>query len=147
MFEEFTDHARKAMALANREAMRLDCQYISGEHILLGIISEGAGTGATILKKLDIELKSLCSDLESNVKSQRDSAGPGRPYSRPKALGIIETAIAEARAMRDRHIGTEHLLLGVAREKDGGAASALSKHGASVQKIREEIVIARGTGD
>src|SRR5207247_1216640 len=57
MFERFTDRARKVMALANQEAQRFNHEYIGTEHILLGLVKEGSGVGANVLKNLDVDLK------------------------------------------------------------------------------------------
>ncbi|MHC4194872.1 MAG: Clp protease N-terminal domain-containing protein, partial [Planctomycetota bacterium] len=56
MFERFTDRARKVMALANQEAQRFNHEYIGTEHILLGLVKEGSGVGATVLKNLDVDI-------------------------------------------------------------------------------------------
>ena len=55
MFERLTDRARKVMALANQEAQRFNHEYIGTEHILLGLVKEGSGVGANVLKNLDID--------------------------------------------------------------------------------------------
>ena len=59
MFERFTDRARKVMALANQEAQRFNHEYIGTEHILLGLVKEGSGVGATVLKNLDGAVREL----------------------------------------------------------------------------------------
>jgi ATP-dependent Clp protease ATP-binding subunit ClpC len=69
MFERFTDRARKVMALANQEAQRFNHEYIGTEHILLGLVKEGSGVGATVLKNLDVDIKKLRFGVEKLVKS------------------------------------------------------------------------------
>src|SRR5690606_17180852 len=59
MFERFTDRARKVMALANQEAQRFNHEYIGTEHILLGLVKEGSGVGANVLKNLDVDLRKV----------------------------------------------------------------------------------------
>ena len=67
MFERLTDRARKVMALANQEAQRLNHEYIGTEHILLGLVKEGSGVGANVLKNLDIDLRKVRLEVEKDV--------------------------------------------------------------------------------
>jgi ATP-dependent Clp protease ATP-binding subunit ClpC len=69
MFERFTDRARKVMALANQEAQRFNHEYIGTEHILLGLVKEGSGVGANVLKNLDVDLRKVRLEVEKLVKS------------------------------------------------------------------------------
>ncbi|MBP8305103.1 MAG: hypothetical protein KBE04_13370, partial [Phycisphaerae bacterium] len=69
MFERFTDRARKVMALANQEAQRFNHEYLGTEHILLGLIKEGSGVGAAVLKNLDVDLKRLRVEVEKLVQA------------------------------------------------------------------------------
>ena len=64
MFDRFTDRARKVMALANQEAQRFNQDYIGTEHILLGLLKEGSGVGATVLKNLEVDIKKLKSPMD-----------------------------------------------------------------------------------
>ena len=65
MFERLTDRARKVMALANQEAQRFNHEYIGTEHILLGLVKEGSGVGANVLKHLEIDLRKVSGQFES----------------------------------------------------------------------------------
>lgn len=69
MFERFTDRARKVMALANQEAQRFNHEYLGTEHVLLGLIKEGSGVGANVLKNLNLDLHKIRSEVEKLVKS------------------------------------------------------------------------------
>ena len=69
MFERFTDRARKVMALANQEAQRFNHEYIGTEHILLGLVKEGSGVGANVLKNLDVDIKKLRLEIESRTST------------------------------------------------------------------------------
>ena len=64
MFERFTDRARKVFALANQEAQRLSHEYIGTEHVLLGLVREGTGVGANVLKNLGVQLSRIRSEFE-----------------------------------------------------------------------------------
>ncbi len=140
MFERFTDRARKVMALANQEAQRLNHEYIGTEHILLGLVKEGSGVGATVLKQLDVDLRKVRIEVEKLVKSGPDMVTMGRLPQTPRAKKVIEYAIEEARTLGHNYVGTEHLLLGLLREQDGVAAQVLVNLGLKLEDVREEVL-------
>jgi ATP-dependent Clp protease ATP-binding subunit ClpC len=131
MFERFTDRARKVMALANQEAQRFNHEYIGTEHILLGLVKEGSGVGANVLKNLDVDLRKVRLEVEKLVKSGPDMVTMGKLPQTPRAKKVIEYAIEEARNLNHNYVGTEHLLLGLLREHDGVAAQVLMNLGSS----------------
>ncbi len=140
MFERFTDRARKVMALANQEAQRLNHEYIGTEHILLGLVKEGSGVGATVLKQLDVDLRKVRLEVEKLVKSGPDMVTMGRLPQTPRAKKVIEYAIEEARNLGHNYVGTEHLLLGLLREQDGVAAQVLMNLGLKLEEVRQEVL-------
>ncbi len=140
MFERFTDRARKVMALANQEAQRLNHEYIGTEHILLGLVKEGSGVGATVLKQLDVDLRKVRLEVEKLVKSGPDMVTMGRLPQTPRAKKVIEYAIEEARSLGHNYVGTEHLLLGLLREQDGVAAQVLVNLGLKLEDVRDEVL-------
>ena len=119
MFERLTDRARKVMALANQEAQRFNHEYIGTEHILLGLVKEGSGVGANVLKHLGIDLRKVRLEVEKLVKSGPDMVTMGKLPQTPRAKKVIEYAIEEARSLNHNYVGTEHLLLGLLRDPDG----------------------------
>jgi ATP-dependent Clp protease ATP-binding subunit ClpC len=146
MFERFTDRARKVMALANQEAQRFNHEYIGTEHILLGLVKEGSGVGANVLKNLDIDLRKVRLEVEKLVKSGPDMVTMGKLPQTPRAKKVIEYAIEEARALNHNYVGTEHLLLGLLREHDGVAAQVLMNLGLKLEEVREEVLNLLGAG-
>ena len=146
MFERFTDRARKIMALANQEAQRFNHEYIGTEHILLGLVKEGSGVGATVLKNLDVDIKKLRLEVEKLVKSGPDMVTMGKLPQTPKAKKAIEYAIEEARALNHNYVGTEHILLGMLRETEGIAAQVLMNLGLKLEDVRQEVLNLLGAG-
>jgi ATP-dependent Clp protease ATP-binding subunit ClpC len=146
MFERFTDRARKVMALANQEAQRFNHEYIGTEHILLGLVKEGSGVGANVLKNLDVDLRKVRLEVEKLVKSGPDMVSYGRLPQTPRAKKVIEFAIEEARNLNHNYVGTEHLLLGLLREHDGVAAQVLMNLGLKLDEVREEVLNLLGAG-
>ena len=140
MFERFTDRARKVMALANQEAQRFNHEYIGTEHILLGLVKEGSGVGATVLKNLDVDIKKLRLAIEKRVKSGPDMVTMGKLPQTPRAKKVIEYAIEEARALNHNYVGTEHILLGLLRETEGIAAQVLMDMDMKLEDVRQEVL-------
>jgi ATP-dependent Clp protease ATP-binding subunit ClpC len=147
MFERFTDRARKVMALANQEAQRLNHEYIGTEHILLGLVKEGSGVGANVLKNLDIDLRKVRMEVEKLVKAGPEMVTMGRLPQTPRAKKVIEYAIEEARNLNHNYVGTEHLLLGLLREHDGVAAQVLMNLNLKLEEVREEVLNLLGAGN
>jgi ATP-dependent Clp protease ATP-binding subunit ClpC len=146
MFERLTDRARKVMALANQEAQRFNHEYIGTEHILLGLVKEGSGVGANVLKNLDVDLRKVRLEVEKLVKSGPDMVTMGKLPQTPRAKKVIEYAIEEARNLNHNYVGTEHLLLGLLREHDGVAAQVLMNLGLKLEQVREEVLNLLGAG-
>ncbi|HNO78766.1 MAG TPA: ATP-dependent Clp protease ATP-binding subunit [Phycisphaerae bacterium] len=146
MFERFTDRARKVMALANQEAQRFNHEYIGTEHVLLGLVKEGSGVGANVLKNIDVDLRKVRLEVEKLVKSGPDMVTMGRLPQTPRAKKVIEYAIEEARNLNHNYVGTEHLLLGLLREQDGVAAQVLMNLNLKLDEVREEVLNLLGAG-
>jgi ATP-dependent Clp protease ATP-binding subunit ClpC len=150
MYERCTDRARKVMQLAKQEARRYLHEYIGTEHILLGLVKEGSGVAANVLKNLDIELRKVQLDIEAIV--QRGPAGGqlflGKLPHTPRAKKAIEYAVEEARNLNHNYVGTEHLLLGILRERDGMAAEVLMNLGLKLEDVRKAVldVLGRSPG-
>jgi ATP-dependent Clp protease ATP-binding subunit ClpC len=145
MFERFTDRARKVLALANQEAQLFNHEYIGTEHILLGLVKEGSGVGATVLRNLDVDIKKLRLEVEKLVKSGPDMVRTGKLPQTPRAKNVIEYAIEESRALSHNYVGTEHILLGLLRESDGIAGQVLVNLGLKLEDVRQEVVNAPGS--
>jgi len=145
MFNRFTERARKVIFLAREEAKRLDHDYLGTEHILLGLIREGEGVGATALQNLGIDLAQVRAEVEKAVGRGGGALFVGQIPFTPRAKKVLELAITEARNLGHNYIGTEHLLLGLIREAEGLAAQVLTNLGADLTKVREEVSTLLGT--
>ncbi len=145
-FERFTDRARKVMQLANQEAQRFNHEYVGTEHILLGLIKEGSGVAANVLRNLDVDLKKIRLEVEKLVQTGPDMVTMGRLPLTPRARKVIEYATEEARNLNHNYIGTEHLLLGLLREQEGVAAQVLMNLGLKLEEVREEVLNLLGHG-
>src|SRR6201998_1180908 len=146
MYESFTDRARKVMQLANQEAQRFNHEYIGTEHILLGLVKEGSGVAANVLKNLDIDLRKIRLEVEKLVKSGPDMVTMGKLPQTPRAKKVIEYSMEEARNLNHNYVGTEHILLGLLREQEGVAAQVLMNLGLKLEDVREEVLNLLGHG-
>ena len=146
MYERFTDRARKVMQLANQEAQRFNHEYIGTEHILLGLVKEGSGVAANVLKNLDVDLRKIRIEVEKIVQTGPDMVTMGKLPQTPRAKKVIEYAMDEARNLNHNYVGTEHLLLGLLREQEGVAAQVLMNLGMKLEDVRDEVLNLLGHG-
>ena len=117
MFGRFTDSFRKAMTLANQEAQRYNHEYIGTEHVLLGLAKENEGIGFQVLHNFSIDIDKLRKEIEKQIKIGDNTAYQDKLPHTPQAKKTVECAIDESRALNHREIGTEHLLLGLLKDK------------------------------
>lgn len=140
MFDRFTDRARKVMGLARQEAQRFNHEYIGTEHILLGLIQEGSGVAANVLRNLDVDLEKIRREIEKIVHSGPPMVTMGQLPFTPRAKKVLELSVEEATNLGHNYIGTEHLLLGLIRENEGVAAQVLMNLGLKLEEVREEVL-------
>jgi ATP-dependent Clp protease ATP-binding subunit ClpC len=141
MYERFTDRARKVMQLANQECQRFNHEYIGTEHLLIGLAKEGSGVASNVLKNMGVSLAAARVEVEKII-----IAGPqgqmmmGKIPHSPRLKKVIEYAIDEAKLLNHNYVGTEHLLLGLVREKEGVAAQVLFNLGVKLEDVRQAIL-------
>ena len=140
--EKFTQRAELAIENARLAAGEMGHGYIGTEHLLLGIMMESDGLGARILLRHGIDK----AQLWRIVLRANGSGSPGRPEQglTPRARQAVEQAAQEARQLQQGYIGTEHLLLGLLRQNDCGAAASLREAGAELNDIYTDIMAVFG---
>jgi ATP-dependent Clp protease ATP-binding subunit ClpC len=138
-FDKFTERAKKVLVLAQEEAQRFNHNYIGTEHLLLGLVREGAGIAANVLSNLGVELQKVRSAVEFII-GRGDRMVIGDISLTPRAKKVIELAVEEARRLNHNYIGTEHLLLGLVREGEGIAAGVLESLGVNLEKVRAQVI-------
>src|SRR5690625_237488 len=139
MFERFTDRARRVVVLAPEEARMLNHNYIGTEHILLGLIHEGEGVAAKALESLDISLEAVRQQVQEIIGEGQQAPNGHIPFT-PRAKKVLELSLREALQLGHNYIGTEHILLGLIREGEGGAAQVLVKLGAELTRVRQQVI-------
>ncbi|MCK4436989.1 ATP-dependent Clp protease ATP-binding subunit [bacterium] len=140
MFDRFTERARRVVILARQEAGRLNHDYIGTEHLLLGLIKMGEGLAVDILQSLGLDLEAIRLEVEKMLKSGPSTLTVGDIPFTPRAKKVLELSMDESRGLGHNYIGTEHLLLGLIREKEGVAARVLDNMGVDLDKARGKAV-------
>lgn len=146
MFERFTAWGREVVVFAQEEARDLRHGSIGAEHILLGLLRDPAQLSAVVLGRLGVTLAETRAEVRDTIgEGERVTAG-SIPFT-PRAKGILEQSLREALSLGHDYIGGEHLLLALARERDGLAADILGKRGASPNRVRDEVLRALQAGE
>ncbi|TMC74693.1 MAG: hypothetical protein E6J13_01175 [Chloroflexi bacterium] len=143
-FDRFNDRAKRVLALAQDEAIRFNHNYIGVEHLLLGLVREGEGVAARVLNSLGVELSKARTAVEFIIGRGDSTTRPNEITLSPRTKKVIELAVDEARKLGHSYVGTEHILLGVAREGQGVASGVLESLGVSVDNIRQQVVEVMG---
>jgi ATP-dependent Clp protease ATP-binding subunit ClpC len=144
MNDRFTQRVRKVLFLARDEAGRLQHDYIGTEHLLLGVIREGEGVAANVLRRLNIDFDRLQKAVEDSVTAPMGPVSIGEIPFTPRAKKVLELSIDEARLHNHNYVGTEHLLLALIREGEGVAARVLAEFGADHEKVKREVMKSLG---
>jgi ATP-dependent Clp protease ATP-binding subunit ClpC len=148
VFERFTDRARRVVVLAQEEARLLAHNYIGTEHLLLGLVHEGEGVAAKALEQLGVSLEAVRTQVEEIIGHGGSSPTGYIPFT-PRSKKVLELSLREALTLGHDFIGTEHILLGLVREGEGVAAQVLVKMGATLDRVRSQVmeVLGEPTGE
>src|SRR5882724_7294407 len=139
MWQRFTERARRVVFFAQEEAGKLGENYVSTEHLLLGMVRENDSVAARILDRMGVSLGRIRSEIERNVLRGDGKLGQDMQLT-PRAKRVIDLAYDEARQLSNNYIGTEHLLLGLIREGEGLAGRVLAKLGVELERTRREVM-------
>ncbi|HCC33065.1 MAG TPA: ATP-dependent Clp protease ATP-binding subunit ClpC, partial [Clostridiales bacterium] len=141
MFGRYTERAQRAIILAQEEARRLNHNVVGTEHLLLGLIREGEGVAAKVLRSMGVSLDKVRAEVEGIIGGgEPQAAGETLNFSPRAKKVVMELALLEAQALNHNYIGTEHLLLGLLREGEGVAARVLGGLGADLDKTRAQVM-------
>ena len=135
-FEKFTDKARHVLVLAQEEARALSQPHVGSEHLLLGLAKEPEGMAAQALEHVGVTYEGALEVVRALNEATKAEEPTAHLSFSPRVKRILETSLREAMQMGQSYISTEHLLLGIMREEEGGAIDALKKMGVSTDKVR-----------
>ncbi|MRH89822.1 hypothetical protein GFY24_20640 [Nocardia sp. SYP-A9097] len=139
MFERFTDHARRAVVLAQDEGKLLNHDYIGTEHLLLGILREGEGVAARVLADLAVDLKEVRDRVETIIGRGAHEPSGHVPFT-PRAKQVLQLSLEQSIQLGHREIGTEHLLLALIVEGQGVAAQVLNAMDVHTAAVRARVL-------
>jgi len=143
-FDRFNDRAKRVLALAQDEAIRLGHNYIGTEHLLLGLVREGDSVAARALASMGVDLSKVRTAVEFVIGRNTEAPPPTEITLSPRTKKAIELAIDESRKLGADHVGPEHLLLGLVREGEGIASGVLESLGVSLAALRERVIAILG---
>lgn len=144
-FDKLTARCKKVLVLALEEALRLNHNYLDTEHLLLGLVREGKGTGSLTLADLGVDLSKVRSAVEFGILRERLSP-TGELNLNPGAKQVIQLSFEEALRLNHTYVGTEHLLLALVREEEGYAAIILSSLDVQPEQVRQAVEQVIGPG-
>jgi len=139
MFERFTNQARRVVVLAQEESRSLNHNYIGTEHLVLGLLREGQGTGAKALESLDVTVEAVRGEVETRI-GRGDQQQSGHIPFTPRAKKALELSLRESLALGHDYIGTGHLMLGLIRKGDGVGVEVLVGLGADLNVLRARVI-------
>ena len=150
MFDRFADPSRRAVVLAQQEAGLLGHDYIGTEHLLLGLIDEGSGVAAAVLRSAGVTVEAARTAVLDLVSgTDKPPAGhiahtppPGHIPFTARAKKVLELSMREALELRQSSIKPEHLLLGLIREGTGAGAQVLERLAGPLPAVRHEVITA-----
>ena len=128
------------MALAEQEAIRLKHNFMSTEHVLLGIIRLHQGVAVNVMQRMGLKLETIAMELEKQVGVGQEPVKRDRPPYTPRVKKVFALAAQEQQAFNHTCIGTEHILLGLLREGDGVAARVLANLDIKLDDTRKEVL-------
>ncbi len=140
MHERMTDRAKRAMTFANQEAQRLGHDHVGTEHLLLGMVKEGSGLAAVVLREFNIDLSTVRQEVLRITHGPSKGPPPTQLPPTERLNRVLKLAIEEAEALSHNYVGTEHLLLGLLHEPEGTAARALANLKLKLEEVRAAVL-------
>ncbi len=147
MKERFSERARNAMALANLEAGKLHHDYVAPFHMMLGIFAGGECVATAALLSLNVDLDDARRRVLDHVERGKAGDSIGRRAQTKEMREVMVLAVAEARKLEHRYVGTEHLMLALCEFERGIPARVLREMGVEFARLRDKIVARLGATD
>ena len=138
-FDKFTDKARHVLVLAREEAAALKRPHVGTEHLLLGLAKEPDGIAAQALERVGITYEKALEVVTGMAEGEQEAEAGANISFTPRTKRVLENALREAMQMGQSYISTEHLLLGIVREGEGGAIDAMAKLGVEIDAVRSAL--------
>lgn len=140
MFDKFTNRAKQVIKLAKKEAQRMNHNYLGTEHVLLGLLKLGQGVAVNVLRTLSLDFDTVRAEVEKLVGFGPEIQVYGDPALTGRVKKVFEFANEEAAHLNHNYVGTEHLLLGLLRQREGVAAQVLENLNVNLDEVRKEVL-------
>lgn len=145
MFERYTEKARRVIFFARYEALQFGSQTIAPEHVLLGLMREDKTMSARFFQSRSaLSVEKMRREIEERSVIRDKMPQSAELHLAPETKKVLAFANEESERLQNRHIGTEHLLLGLLRQESSMAAEILGEYGLSLQSVREEVARQNG---
>ncbi|NLN93415.1 MAG: ATP-dependent Clp protease ATP-binding subunit [Candidatus Hydrogenedens sp.] len=139
MWSRFTERAKHVIATAREEAVRLGCEYVRTEHLLLGLCKEREGIAARALANLGLNMDRMEEEIKRITFSGSSEVPSEEITFTPRAKRVLELATMEAQGAKHNYVGTEHLLLGLLKEGEGLAAKVFDDLKVDTRRLQDEV--------
>jgi hypothetical protein len=138
VWQRMTERGRRVVYFAQEEAKQLGEDYVSTEHLLLGLIREDDCLAVLLLEQMELPALHVRAEIEKHLTRATGNAQT-EMHLTDRAKRVIQTAYEEAQSMGNNHIGTEHLLLALIRDESGIAGRVLVRLGADIEMARHVV--------
>src|SRR6267142_1378428 len=143
---KLTVKAQEALQAAQTLAEQHDHQALEPEHLLAALLQQREGVVGPVLAKLGARAESVQQQLQAELtKAPKVRGGATGPYMSDRLRAALDRAQREAERLKDEYVSTEHLLIGIAQDRDGPAGRALAAAGVTADAIYRALVDVRGT--
>jgi ATP-dependent Clp protease ATP-binding subunit ClpC len=139
MFERFTEKSVKVVMLAQEESRRLGHNFVGTEQILLGLVGEGTGIAARLLKSMGVNLKDARIEVEHIIGRGAGFVAVEIPFT-SRAKRVLDLSLEESRQLGHNYLGTEHILLGLIKVNEGNASKVLENLGVDLTTVRTQVM-------
>jgi len=139
MFKKYTEKAKRAIMIAQEEAINLNHDYIGTEHILIGLLKEEEGVAYQVLKELGVDADKVVEEID-RIVGKGEYQQVGEISFTPRSKKVLELASQEASQLKHNYIGTEHILLGLIKEGSGVAVRILTDLGINLNNVYSRIM-------
>lgn len=139
MFKKYTEKAKRAIMIAQEEAINLNHDYIGTEHILIGLLKEEEGVAYQVLKELGVDAEKVVEEID-RIVGKGEYQQVGEISFTPRSKKVLELASQEASQLKHNYIGTEHILLGLIKEGSGVAVRILTDLGINLNNVYSRIM-------
>ncbi|CAG0946644.1 partial Chaperone protein ClpB, partial [Anaerolineae bacterium] len=143
--DRFTIKSQEALQDAQSRAEGLEQQEVSPEHLLLSFMSQEGGIVTPLLQRIGANMKLLRGQLEDAVGKLPKVYGAGETYISQRLKAVLDSALKEAREMKDEFVSAEHILLAISSERAGEASRLLATHGVTRDTILKALTSVRGS--